>query len=53
MLRNKRGDLELETIVVWILVILVLVFFLVGAFILKGKGVNALDYMRDLFRFGR
>ena len=53
MVMNKKGDVDIDTLVFWIIAILVLVVFIGGMFILKGKGVGALDYIKELFRFGR
>jgi len=52
-MKNKKGDIEWDTMIYWIIGILVLVlsFFLYK--ILSGKGTSALEYLKNLFRFGR
>ena len=38
----------------WLIIgISVLVVMLIGIFILKDKGMGAIDYLNNLFRFGR
>jgi len=37
----------------WIIAIAVLIIMLIGFFILKGKGIGAIEYVKNLFRFGR
>ena len=49
---NKKG-LEIEMLGWWVIAIVVLIIMVLGFFILKGKGINAIDYIKDLFRFGR
>jgi len=52
MKKNKRGAIELDELVYWILGILVFIL-VIGIFILlRGKGVGAIEYLRDLLRFG-
>jgi len=48
---KKRG-LELEMLGWWIMAFLVLVVFIVGYFILTGKGEGMLEHLKNLFRFG-
>lgn len=50
--RNKRAQ-TWETLIPWMIGIAVLVLVLILYFILKNKGVNALDYIKNLLRFGR
>ena len=49
---NKKG-MEMELIGWWIIGIVVLVIMVSGYLILKGKGMNALEFLKDLIRFGR
>jgi len=52
MKRMSKKGMEIETIV-WMIVIIVFLVIMVGGFIyLKIKGINAIDYIRNLFRFG-
>jgi len=48
---NKRG-IELEMLGWWILGLVVLVIVVIGIVILKGKGVGALEFIKNIFRFG-
>ncbi|MEK6906193.1 MAG: hypothetical protein AABW81_01075 [Nanoarchaeota archaeon] len=54
---NKRGSgkkaMETEMIGWWVIALAVLVIMLIGFMILKGKGIGAIDYIKNLFRFGR
>jgi len=49
---EKKGQLEWDTLIPWIIgiIILVLVFFLYE--ILYGKGTGALGFLKNLLRFG-
>jgi hypothetical protein len=53
MKKNKRGDLTWSTLVPWMIAIAVLVLTVVLYIALKGKGGGALEYLKNLFRFGR
>ena len=50
--RNKKG-FELEMLGWWLLGIAVLVLVIIAIFVLKGKGTNAIDYIKNLLRFGK
>ncbi len=49
--RDKRG-IEIEMLTWWIIGIAVLVIAIGVIMVLKGKGSNAIDFIRNLFRFG-
>jgi hypothetical protein len=49
----KKKAIELEMLGWWIIGLAVLVLIIIGIVILKGKGFTALDYMKNLFRFGK
>ena len=49
--KNKKG-IEIEMLGWWIIALAVLVLLIIGVVILRAKGINALDYIKDLFRFG-
>lgn len=49
---NKRG-IAFETLAKWILAILVLVIVALGIVILKSRGINLIEKINNLFRFGR
>ena len=48
---NKKG-MEIATIVGIIILVVFLVISVVGYMILKSKGINAIDFIKNLFRFG-
>ena len=50
LFKNRKG-MEMEMLAWWIAAILVLVVMLVGYFILKAKGIDAIEYLKNLFRF--
>ena len=50
MKKNKKG-IEME-MMVWMLIAIAILVIMVAAYIiLRGKGINALDYIKNLFRF--
>jgi hypothetical protein len=49
----KKKAIELEMLGWWIIGLAVLVLIIIGIVILKGKGFAALDYIKNLFRFGK
>jgi len=49
--KNRKGAIETETLGWWIIGIAILVILVIGLFIIKGKGVNAIEYIKGLFRF--
>lgn len=49
---RKKG-MEMEMIGWWIIAIVVLVIMLIGFMILKGKGIGAIDFIKNLFKFGK
>jgi len=48
----KKG-MEMEMLGWWIIALVVLAIMLVGIVILKGKGIDAIEYIKNIFRFGR
>jgi len=50
---NRKKGMEIQMMGWWILAITVLIIMLVGFFILKDKGINAIEYVRNILRFGR
>ena len=50
---GKRGQLIWSTLIPWIIAAAVLILVTILFFILSGKGEGALDYLKNLFRFGR
>lgn len=51
---GKRGDIEWDTLIGWIIAIVVLVVILAIFFlVLKPKGISAFEYLKNLFKFGR
>lgn len=49
---GKRG-FEIEVLGWWILALAVLGIMLAGFIILKGKGIGAVEFIKNMFRFGR
>ncbi len=49
----KRGTIELDTLAYWIIGILVFAIAIIGIFIMQGKGISAINYLKDLMRFGK
>jgi hypothetical protein len=50
-MKNKKG-IEIEMLGWWIIGLAVLVLLIIGVVILKAKGIEALDFIKDIFRFG-
>lgn len=50
---DKKGELEWDTLVPWLIGVLFLVLAIIGYIILKGKGQGAIDFINDLLRFGK
>ena len=42
----------METLTWYIIAVFVLVFMVTGYLIIKNKGVGAIDFIKNLFRFG-
>ena len=51
-LSKKKGN-EMEMLGWWLIALVVLAIMIVGFIILKGKGINAIEYIKNIFRFGR
>lgn len=51
-MKDKKGQIW-ETLIPWIIGLLVLVVILGFYFVLSGKGTAAIDFVKNLFRFGR
>ena len=49
---KKRG-MEIKMLAWWFLAIAVLVVMLGAYFILKSKGIDAIEYVKNIFRFRR
>ena len=49
---GKQG-IETEMLGWWIIAIVAMIIFIGGLIILKSKGINAIDYIKNLFIFGR
>lgn len=49
---EKRADFILDQMAWWIMGILVLVIVIGGYIALKGKGENAVAYIKNIFNFG-
>lgn len=49
---NKKG-LEFETLIKWIIAVVVLVIAVLGIIILKGRGSDLLEKLNAILKFGR
>lgn len=50
---KKAVTLALEEIIKWIIIVVILAILVIGAIILFGKGSSAIDFIKNLFRFGK
>lgn len=50
---RKKAAFEMDQLAWWIIGVAVLVVVLFGLVILKGKGVGAMQYLNNIFRFGK
>ncbi|MEI6731170.1 MAG: hypothetical protein WCK90_00665 [archaeon] len=50
---NKKGDIELETLVWWIIAVVVLAVVVIGFIVLKGNGDGAIQFLKNFVRFGQ
>jgi hypothetical protein len=53
MKRLGKKGMEIEMLVAIIIIIVFLVLSVIGYIYLKAKGINAIDYIKNIFRFGR
>lgn len=52
-MKKKIGAFEMDQLAWWIIGIAVLAVVLIGLFILKGKGMGAIQQLNNLFKFGK
>ena len=52
VLKNKKA-MELETLGYWIIGLAILLILIVGSIYMRGKGTEAIDFIKNIFRFGR
>ena len=50
--RLKKGAIEFDTLAGFIIAIAVIILVTIIFFVLKDKGIGALEYIKNLFRFG-
>lgn len=50
---NKKGEIEFDTLMPWIIAIGVLVLMAGVYWVVSGKGSDSINFLKDLFRFGR
>ncbi|MEM4325746.1 MAG: hypothetical protein QXU40_00385 [Candidatus Pacearchaeota archaeon] len=48
---NLKRAIEVEILAWWIIALVILIVIAIGYFILKEKGIGALDYLKNMFRF--
>jgi hypothetical protein len=53
MIKGKKAGLEKDEIVSLIFVILILVIVIFAIIIFTDKGKSAIDFIKNIFRFGR
>lgn len=49
---GKKG-MEMEILGWWIIALVVLAIMIAGFMILKGKGIGAIEFIKNMFRFRR
>jgi len=49
---RKRGAIEVDTLIPWIIATLVLVLVVVGLVILNKKGIGDIGFIKNIFNFG-
>ena len=49
--RGKKGQLVWDTLVPWVVALVVLVLIVVFYLVLKDKGISALEFFKNLWRF--
>ena len=52
MMKNKKGQM-FDTLLPWIIGLVVLVIILGFYFFFSKNGLSAIEYIKNLFRFGR
>lgn len=52
-LMKKKGELTFDELIPWIIMLGVLIVVLILYFVLNGKGNAALEYFKNIWRFGR
>ncbi len=50
--RGKKGDIDVDTLIPWGIALSILVLMILGYIILKGKGDEAIEFIKNLFKFG-
>ena len=48
---KKKGAMEIYQLVGWILAVVILAIMVVAYFILKSKGIDAIEYVKNILRF--
>lgn len=51
-LSNKKG-IEMQTLVLWIVAVAILIIVIMGYVILTRKDISVIEFVKNLFRFGR
>ena len=50
---GKRGDINRDIVLFWIIALAVLAIIVIASFVLFGKGSNAIQRIKEMFMFGR
>lgn len=53
MRRKGKKGMEIETLGWWIIAVIILIVLVVGYVILRQKDVSAIEFIKNLFRFGK
>lgn len=48
---KKNKAIELDLLTWWLIAIICLVILILAIIVLREKGINAIEYIKDLFRF--
>ncbi|MBS3091333.1 hypothetical protein J4217_02705 [Candidatus Pacearchaeota archaeon] len=49
---KKKGEISTEMVVWIVIAILVLIIFVVLSIYLRAKGIGAIEFVKNIFRFG-
>jgi hypothetical protein len=53
MKKGEKKGMEMEMLGWWLIALAVLAIAIGAIIVLKGKGINAIDFIKNIFRFGR
>lgn len=50
--KNKKGDMDVDTLLPWLIALGLLAVMIAGYLLFKNKGVDSIEFLKNLFRFG-